>query len=104
MKSALLLCGTLITSVACSSAGEQSSTTTSLERDRQFIMAMIDAHPDTEMTGLEMLRLGYGYCTDLVEGATIADLYDRLVLQGHLDDQVYWSVIDVALNTLCPSE
>lgn len=74
-----------------------------LERDRLFISEMIVRFDKPGMTGVSMLRTAYGYCTDLVEGATLDDLYSRIELLDDDEKLVRGAILDLAINVICPS-
>lgn len=99
----IILIGTVMMLLSCADESVSAPTTTTrLSRDREFIDRMVDLYPSSTMTGLEMLRLAYDYCTDLVEGATLADLHSRLDLLGSPNEaEIHRSIINISIDTIC---
>lgn len=97
-----------LSAMGCSSSEPPVSETTptsdsQLDRDQRFIGEMILRFEDPGMTGVAMLHTAYGYCTDLVEGATLDDLYSRIELLDDDEKLVHGAILDLAINIICPS-
>ena len=94
------LCSALLLA-SCSPSGSAPTTTRGLERDRQFIDGLMQMYPDSPITGLQALEAGYQYCTDIVEGARLSELYDRIDLMDEKYQSIHRSIVDLSINTIC---
>ena len=86
--------------VACGSSSVNEPSPV-LERERTFINEMVRMYPRSEMTGLQMLHAAYDYCIEIVEGATLDDLYGRIALLPEDQQSIHGSIVDLTINTIC---
>lgn len=96
-KTRLIPLGLSLIAIGCS-GGDDS---TKVESEHQFMAGMSAMYGNSEITGLSALELGYNYCRELDEGATLVSLYDRIDSLSDDERSMHGNVIDLAINTIC---
>lgn len=107
-KTRLITLSLSLLAIGCSSEDQQirveESSVPQLDRDRQFMVEIAQRYENPGMTGLTMLELAYDYCGEMVEGATLEDLYARIDMMDEDDRSIHGDILDLAINTICVSD